>query len=41
MNLEGYLKDFDPAVAAKAAEILTAWTGKPRTAAPQPLTGPT
>ncbi|MGE0866035.1 MAG: peptidylprolyl isomerase [Vicinamibacterales bacterium] len=39
-NLEGYLKDFDPAVAAKAAEILTAWTGKPRTAAPQPLTGP-
>ena len=24
----------------KAAEILTAWTGKPRTAAPQPLTPP-
>ncbi len=39
-NLEGYLKDFDPAVAAKAAEILTAWTGKPRTASPQPLTAP-
>jgi len=38
--LEGYLKDFDPAIAAKAAEILTAWTGKPRTAAPQPLIGP-
>lgn len=40
IHLEGYLRDFDPAVAAKAAEILTAWTGKPRTAAPQPLTGP-
>lgn len=41
VHLEGYLRDFDPAVAAKAAEMLTAWTGKPRTAAPQPLTGPT
>ncbi len=40
IHLEGYLKDFDPAIAAKAAEILTAWTGKPRTAAPQPLTPP-
>jgi cyclophilin family peptidyl-prolyl cis-trans isomerase len=39
-DLEGYLRDFDPAVAQKTAEILTAWTGKPRTAAPQPLTGP-
>jgi cyclophilin family peptidyl-prolyl cis-trans isomerase len=39
-HIEGYLKDFDPAIAAKAAEILTAWTGKPRTAAPQPLTPP-
>ena len=39
-NLEGYLKDFDPAVAAKAAEILTAWNGRPRVAAAQPLTGP-
>jgi cyclophilin family peptidyl-prolyl cis-trans isomerase/HEAT repeat protein len=39
-NIEGYLRDFDPAVAAKAAEMLTAWTGKPRTAAPQPLIGP-
>ena len=38
VNLEGYLRDFDPAVAAKTAEILTAWTGQPRTAAPQPLT---
>lgn len=41
VHLEGYLRDFDPAVAAKAAEMLTAWTGKPRTATPQPLTGPT
>jgi cyclophilin family peptidyl-prolyl cis-trans isomerase len=40
VNLEGYLKDFDPAIAQKAAEILTAWTGQPRTAAPQPLTPP-
>ncbi len=40
IHLEGYLKDFDPAIAAKVAEILTAWTGKPRTAAPQPLTPP-
>ena len=39
-NIEGYLRDFDPAIAQKAAEILTAWTGKPRTAAPQPLTPP-
>jgi cyclophilin family peptidyl-prolyl cis-trans isomerase/HEAT repeat protein len=39
-NLEGYLKDFDPAIAQKTAEILTAWTGKPRTASPQPLTPP-
>ena len=39
-NLEGYLRDFDPAVAQKAAEILTAWTGKPRTPQPQPLTPP-
>jgi cyclophilin family peptidyl-prolyl cis-trans isomerase/HEAT repeat protein len=39
-NVEGYLRDFDPAIAQKAAEILTAWTGKPRTAAPQPLTPP-
>jgi cyclophilin family peptidyl-prolyl cis-trans isomerase/HEAT repeat protein len=38
--LEGYLKDFDPAIAQKTAEILTAWTGKPRTASPQPLTPP-
>lgn len=38
IHLEGYLRDFDPAIARKAAEILTAWTGKPRTPAPQPLT---
>ncbi len=40
VHLEGYLKDFDPEIAAKAAEILTAWTGKPRTPSPQPLTAP-
>lgn len=39
-NIEGYLKDFDPAVAAKAAEMLTAWTGRPRAAEPQPLPAP-
>ncbi len=39
-NLEGYLRDFDPAVAQKAAEILTAWTGQTRTPQPQPLTPP-
>jgi cyclophilin family peptidyl-prolyl cis-trans isomerase/HEAT repeat protein len=40
VHLEGYLTDFDPAVARKAAEILTAWTGTPRVAAPRPLTPP-
>ena len=40
VNVEGYLKDFDPAIAQKAAEILTAWTGRPRVASPQPLTPP-
>jgi cyclophilin family peptidyl-prolyl cis-trans isomerase len=40
IDLEAYLRDFDPAIAQKAAEILTAWTGKPRTASPQPLTRP-
>jgi cyclophilin family peptidyl-prolyl cis-trans isomerase len=39
-NLEGYVKDFDPAIAQKAAEILTQWTGRPHTAAPQPLAAP-
>lgn len=39
-SIEGYLRDFDPAIAGKAAAILTAWTGTPRTAAPQPLTPP-
>jgi cyclophilin family peptidyl-prolyl cis-trans isomerase/HEAT repeat protein len=38
--LEGYLKDFDWRVAQKAADILTAWTGTPRTIAPSPLTPP-
>ncbi len=40
IHLEGYVRDFDPAIARKAAEILTTWTGQPRTAAPQPLTPP-
>jgi len=40
MDLEGYLKDYDSAIAQKTAEILTAWTGKPRTAQPQPLPAP-
>ncbi|HYE87545.1 MAG TPA: peptidylprolyl isomerase [Vicinamibacterales bacterium] len=40
VHLEAYLRDFDPAVARKAAEILTKWTGKPRSADPQPLTPP-
>jgi len=39
-SLDSYLRDFDPMVAAKAAEILTAWTGKARTASPRPLTAP-
>lgn len=38
--LEGYLKDFDPAIASKAATILEAWTGTPRTVTPQPLPAP-
>jgi len=40
VDLEGYVKDFDPAIAQRAAEILAEWTGKPRTAAPQRLTPP-
>jgi cyclophilin family peptidyl-prolyl cis-trans isomerase/HEAT repeat protein len=39
-HLDAYLTDFDPAIARKAAEILTGWTGKPHTAAPQPLAPP-
>ena len=39
-SLEGLLKDFDPAIAQKTAEMLTAWTGTPRTAAPQPHAPP-
>jgi cyclophilin family peptidyl-prolyl cis-trans isomerase/HEAT repeat protein len=38
--LDAYLKDFDPRVAAKTAEILQAWTGTSRTPAPQPLPPP-
>jgi cyclophilin family peptidyl-prolyl cis-trans isomerase len=36
-DLEPYLRDFDPRIAERAAEILGKWTGVPRTAAPQPL----
>ncbi len=39
-HIEGYLKDFDPAIAQQAAEMLTVWTGRPRTPASQPLTPP-
>jgi len=39
-NLEGYLVDFDPRVAEKAAEILEQWTKTPRRAAPRPLPAP-
>jgi len=35
--LEPYLNDYDSVVATRAAEILTEWTGAPRTAAPAPL----
>ncbi|HUQ89025.1 MAG TPA: peptidylprolyl isomerase [Vicinamibacterales bacterium] len=40
IDLEAYARDFDPAIAQKAAEILTAWTGKPHAASPQPLPRP-
>jgi len=40
VDLEGYLKDFDPVIAQKAADILTAWDGKTRTPSPQPLPRP-
>ena len=40
VNLEGYLKDFDPKVAEAAAEVLQQWTKTPRTSAPQPLVAP-
>lgn len=36
-RLRPYLSDFDPAVAQHAAETLSAWTGAPESAAPQPL----
>jgi cyclophilin family peptidyl-prolyl cis-trans isomerase/HEAT repeat protein len=39
-TLEAYLKDFDPRIAEKAAEILQQWTRTPRTPAPQPLAAP-
>jgi cyclophilin family peptidyl-prolyl cis-trans isomerase/HEAT repeat protein len=38
--LEGYLKDFDPAIAQKAADVMAALDGKRRTPSPRPLTPP-
>jgi cyclophilin family peptidyl-prolyl cis-trans isomerase/HEAT repeat protein len=38
--IQGYMRDFDPAIAQKAADILTAWDGKARTPSPQTLTPP-
>jgi cyclophilin family peptidyl-prolyl cis-trans isomerase/HEAT repeat protein len=35
--LASYLRDFDPTIAAAAARILTAWTGRAWSAMPQPL----
>jgi peptidyl-prolyl cis-trans isomerase B (cyclophilin B) len=34
-DLEPYVTDFDPAVASRAAEILTVWTGQRRDASPR------
>jgi cyclophilin family peptidyl-prolyl cis-trans isomerase len=39
-RIETYLTDYDPAVAERAATLLTAWTGTARTAAPRPVAGP-
>ena len=36
-SLRSYLRDFDPAVAGRVAEILSEWTGAPVTANPAPL----
>lgn len=36
--LASYLRDFDPVIAEAAARVLTAWTGRPWTASPRPLT---
>ena len=36
-ELEPYLKDYDPVVAARAVGILTDWTGEPPVAQPAPL----
>ncbi len=36
-DLEPYLNDYDPVVAARAAGVLTDWTGEPPVARPAPL----
>lgn len=38
--LRPYLADFDPAIAAQAAELLARWTGAPHTASPRPMPAP-
>jgi cyclophilin family peptidyl-prolyl cis-trans isomerase/HEAT repeat protein len=38
--ITGYLQDFDPRVAEKAAELLRAWTGAEATPSPRPLARP-
>lgn len=39
-TLRARLVDFDPVVARRAAEVLTAWTGSPQSAEPRPLARP-
>ena len=38
--LRPYLQDFDPRVAARTAEVLSAWTNQPHKSAPVPLMAP-
>jgi cyclophilin family peptidyl-prolyl cis-trans isomerase/HEAT repeat protein len=39
-DLEPFLRDFDPRIAQRVADLLGKWTGQPRTPAPQPLASP-
>ena len=36
-ELRPYLSDFDPAIAAQAADLIGRWTGRPAAASPRPL----
>jgi cyclophilin family peptidyl-prolyl cis-trans isomerase/HEAT repeat protein len=36
-SVEPYLRDFDPAVAHRAASVMESWTGKPYLGAPRPM----